>query len=174
MTELEKILKMAIEAEKEAGKAYNEAASKTTNANNKQVYMWLAREELGHQTLLSAELNQYKKGRKFTSKSKVKGGALSTPIERSEFPSFKETGKESDTYVAEVTIIKNAMKAEAEASTFYKDLAEKTSDMVGKGILKELAKIEKGHLELLTEELKHIREGNDMFLLRRFTLPPQD
>ena len=174
MTELEKVLKMAIEAEKEAGSLYSEAASKTTNANNKQVYMWLAREELGHQTLLSAEINQYKKGRKFTSKNKVKGGDLSAPIEHSEFPSFKESGKESDTYANEIAIIKNAMKAEAEASAFYKDLAEKTSDMVGKGILKELTLIEKGHLELLKEELKRIKEGNDIFLLRRFTLPPQD
>ena len=174
MTELEEILKVAIESEKEAGKAYHEAAAKTTNSNNKQVYMWLAREELGHQTLLSAELNQYKKGRKFTAKSKVKGGAISTPIEVSEFPSFKESGKEADTYKAEVEIIKNAMKAEAEASAFYKNLSEKTNDMVGKGILKELAHIEKGHLALLTEELKQIKEGNDMFLLRRFTLPPQD
>ena len=46
MTELEKILKMAIESEKEAGKAYNEAASKTTNPNNKQVYMWSFRHNL--------------------------------------------------------------------------------------------------------------------------------
>ena len=174
MTELENVLKMAIEAEKEAGKAYNGAASKTTNINNKQVFMWLAREEMGHQTLLNAELNQYKKGRKFTSKSKVKGGAISTPIEHSEFPSFKESGKESDTYADEIAIIKNAMKAEAVASAFYKDLAEKTSDMVGKGILRELALIEKGHFELLKEELKRIKEGNDMFLLRRFVLPPQD
>jgi rubrerythrin len=104
----------------------------------------------------------------------VKGGAISTPIEHSEFPSFKESGKESDTYADEIAIIKNAMKAEAEASAFYKDLAENTSDMVGKGILKELTLIEKGHLELLKEELKRIKEGNDMFLLRRFTLPPQD
>ncbi|MFC1998573.1 ferritin family protein [Chloroflexota bacterium] len=174
MTELEEILKVAIESEKEAGKAYYEAAAKTTNPNNKQVYMWLASEELGHQTLLSAELNQYKKGRKFTAKSKVKGGAISTPIEVSEFPSFKKSGKESDTYANEIAIIKNAMKAEADASAFYKDLAVKTSDMVGKGILNELTLIEKGHLELLKEELKRIKEGNDMFLLRRFTLPPQD
>ena len=60
MTELEKVLMMAIESEKEAGKAYHEAAAKTTNPNNKQVYMWLAREELGHQTLLNAELNPRK------------------------------------------------------------------------------------------------------------------
>ncbi len=174
MTELEKVLKMAIESEKEAGKAYHEAAAKTTNPNNKQVYMWLAREELGHQTLLSAELNQYKKGRKFTAKTKVKGGGLSTPIEVSDFPSFKESGKGSNTYAAEIAIIKNAMKAEAEASAFYKDLAQKTNDMVGKGILEALAKIEKGHLELLKEELKRVKQGEDMFLLRRFSLPPQD
>jgi len=171
MTELEKILKMAIAAEIDASKAYHEAAAKTTNPNNKQVYTWLAREELGHQTLLSAELNQYKKGRKFTAKSKVKGGALSKPIELSEFPAFKETGRESDIYANEITIIKNAMKAEAEASAFYKDLAKKTSDLVGQGILKELSLIEKGHLQLLTEELKRIREGEGMFLLRRFETP---
>ncbi|MFC1978925.1 ferritin family protein [Chloroflexota bacterium] len=174
MTELEKVLSLAIEAEKEAGRSYNEAASKTTNPNNKQVYMWLAREETGHQTLLSAELSHYKKGRKFATKKTIKKASISTPIERSEFPAFKESGKESDAYKAELDIIKNAIKAEAEASAFYKDLAEKTSDMVGKGILKELALIEKGHLELLTEELERIREGNDMFLLRRFILPPQD
>ncbi|MBT3362855.1 MAG: ferritin family protein [Chloroflexi bacterium] len=171
MTELERVLSMAIDAEKEAGKLYTKAASKTTSANNKQVYLWLAREELGHQTLLSALINQYKKGRKFTAQTKVKGGALSEPIECSQLPSFKQTGTESDVYAAEVQIIKSAMKAEAQASSFYKDLAEKTSDIVAKGILKELAQIEKGHLELLTEELKLIREGNDMFLLRRFETP---
>ena len=174
MTELENVLKLAIASEIEAGKLYTEAASKTANPNNKQVYLWLAREEMGHQTLLSAELSHYKKEGGFISKKKVKDAAISTPIERSEFPSFVKPAKKSDATLAEEEIIKKAMKAEAEASGFYKDLAEKTSDIEGKVILNELSQIEKGHLEFLAEELKWINEGGGMFLLRRFKLPPQD
>ncbi len=171
---IENSLNTAIDAEKEAEKLYIEAASITSNSNNKQVYLWLAREEIGHQILLSVELNNYKKEHKFVSKKQVKGAAISTSIEHSEFPSFIQPPKKSDTTATETDIIIRAMKAEAEASSFYKDLAGKTSDAEGKCILKELAQIEKGHLALLTEELEWMNKGGGMFLLRRFTLPPQD
>jgi len=174
MSEFENVLNMAIDAEKEANKLYTEAANKTSDPNNKQVYLWLAREETGHQMLLSVELNNYKRRNFFIPKKEVEDGGTSEPIEVSEFPSFVKPAKKTDVTAGEDELIKKAMKAEAEASAFYKDLAEKTSDGEAKAILNELSQIEKGHLELLTEELKWISGGASMFLLRRFTLPPQD
>ena len=174
MSEMEHVLTMAIEAEKDANKLYTEAAAKTSDSNNKQVYLWLAREEIGHQMLLSAELNRYKEDSKFAPKKDVKEGATSTPIAVSEFPSFVKPAKKADVTAGEDDLIRKAMKAEAEASAFYKDLAENTSDSEAKAILNELSQIEKGHLDLLAEELKWINNGASMFLLRRFQLPPQD
>jgi rubrerythrin len=171
MSEMERVLNLAIDAEKEANKLYTEAASKTNDPSNKQVYLWLAREEIGHQMLLSAELSRYKNGEKFISKKDVKDAAISSPLESSEFPSFVKPFKKADVTAGEDELIKKAMKAEAEASAFYRGLAEETSDNEAKSIFTELSQIEKGHLELLTEELKLINEGASMFLLRRFESP---
>ena len=171
MSEMEKVLQSAIEAEKEAVKLYTEAASKTSDPNSKQVYMWLAREEIGHQMLLSAELHHYKEESKFASTKDMKEGATTEPIATSEFPSFVKPAEKADVNAGEGEIIRKAIKAESEASIFYRDLAQKTSDSEAKAILNELSQIEKGHLELLTEELKWINEGGNMFLLRRFETP---
>ena len=84
MTELEKLLSLAIEKEKEASELYYAAASKVTDSNSKQVYMWLAREETRHQAILSLELKNCRESGKCASLETLKDMKLKAPIKTSE------------------------------------------------------------------------------------------
>ena len=169
MTELEKVFALAIEREKEASEFYYKAASQVTDSNSKKVYMWLAQEETRHQAILNLELKNYRKGKKFVSVKSIKKMNLEAPIKTSELP--KLTKKTANPDALAIEIVQKAIKAETEALKYYKDMAASTTDLVAKGVLNELAKIEAGHKTMLEQQCESINNCNAMFMLAQFETP---
>jgi len=169
MTELEKVFSLAIEREKEASELYYKAASQVTDPNSKKVYIWLAQEETRHQAILNLELKNYRKSKKLVSLKTLKNMKLEAPIKTSELPKLPKKTVQPDALAVE--IVQSAIKAETEAMKYYKDMAGSTTDLVAKGVLNELAKIEAGHKALLEKQCESINNCNAMFMLGHFENP---
>jgi rubrerythrin len=171
MNELE-ALNLAIEREKEAHLRYSEAAERATDGKGKQMFSWLASEEMGHMRILEKERAAVEKSGKWLAEEAwASSGDLSQPIERAEFPSLSEVKGELKTDAPELEILKAAIEAEREAASFYAELAQNISDPNGKAMLNKLSAIETGHLNLLEEEYEWLRRSREFFTVHRFTLP---
>jgi rubrerythrin len=165
-------LRLAIEKERGAHQYYSKAAERATSEASKKIFTWLASEEKGHLELLENQCSAIEKGGGWLPEDKAPAGCkLSTPIDRSEFPSLSETKDEPKTESTEMEILSKAIADERDAASSYAEMAEGVSDPKGKEMLHKLSTIEKGHLAMLEEEYEFIRRSKSMFTLHRFTLP---
>ena len=149
MNELE-ALNLAIEREKGAHRLYSKAATSSTDAKAKEMFSWLASEEMGHLNILEKQRDSVKGSGKWLSQEKwASGGEISMPIDRSEFPSLSEVKGSLKTDAPELQVLKEAIDGEKESASFYADITEATSDPNGMAMLKKLSEVERGHhLEL--------------------------
>ncbi len=165
-------LRLGIEREKGAHKFYSDAAQKVTNEASRSMFNWLAGEEQGHIRVLekAQQAVQSKKGWPGEQECRDSGD-LSQPVEKAEFPKLAEAKAEVKEDVPEMEILSRAIADERDAMYFYTELGEGISDPEGKKMMKTLAAIEKGHLELLEEEYEWLRRSRQTFTIHRFTLP---
>ena len=169
MNELE-ALNLAIQREEEAFNYYTNAASRVTSANGKRMLSWLASEEKGHIRILEKLCGQLEKSGKWLCAEEYTCSDLSDPLDCSELPSRPPDDIEQDFDLPEMDILKIAMDAESEAVDYYNSLAADTMDADGRAMLKKLAGIEKGHLDLLEEEYEWLKKSKEMFTIHRFDL----
>ena len=163
-------LSLAIRREKEANRYYSDAADRSTNANGREMFSWLASEEMKHIQILEKQWEEIKgSGMWLSEEGWCTYGDISNPIECSEFPSSSEARGEFKEEAPELEILKAAIEAEREATSFYADLAKSTSDPNGKAMFEQLARIEQGHLDLLEEEYEWLSRAKSMFTLHRFS-----
>lgn len=164
-------LRLAIEREQGAHKFYSDAAAKMSRQASKDMFNWLANEELGHIKILekARAAVQAKKGW-IKEGDYSASGELTQPVDRSEFPTPTEAKGEITQAIPEMEILSRAIADEKDAMSFYAEVAEGISDPDGKKMLKTLSAIEKGHLELLEEEYEWIRRSKETFTIHRFTL----
>ena len=57
---IQEALELAIEREKGAHRYYSEAASKSTSAESRKMFAWLASEEMGHLRILQRQSDETK------------------------------------------------------------------------------------------------------------------
>lgn len=173
MNELD-ALSLAIEREKEAYRFYSDAAARSTNAAGKKTFSWLASEEEGHVRILEKQWQEIKGSGKWLSEGGwCAYGDISNPVECTEFPPSSEARGDLKPDAPEMEILRAAIEAEREATSYYTRLAENTSDLNGKSMFNKLSRIEQGHLDLLDEEYKWLSRSKDMFTIHRFSLPAQ-
>ena len=164
-------LRLAIEREKGAHKFYSDAAAKVDREASKEMFNWLANEELGHIKVLEKARTAVQEKKTWLKESDYSaGGEITKPIDRSEFPGPTEAKAEITQDIPEMEILSRAIADEKDAMSFYADVAEGISDPEGKKMFKTLAAIEKGHLELLEEEYEWLRRSKETFTIHRFTL----
>lgn len=164
-------LSLAIKREKEAHRYYSDAAAKSTNANGKKMFSWLASEEMGHIEILEKQWEEIKgRGTWLTEEGWCTYGDISHPIECSEFPPSSEAKGELKEDAPELEILKEAIEAEREATSYYADLAKYASDPNGKAMFAKLSRVEQGHLDLLEEEYEWLSKSKSMFTIHRFSL----
>lgn len=165
-------LSLAIKREKEAHQYYSDAADKATSEKGRKMYSWLASEEMGHVKILEKQWEQIKGGGIWLSEEGwCTYGDISNPIECSEFPSSSEAKGEHKVESSELEVLKDAIVAESQATSYYADLASNTADLNGKAMFEKLSKVEQGHLDLLEEEYQWLSRSKDMFTIHRFSLP---
>ena len=170
MNELD-ALSLAIKREKEAHRYYGDAADKSTSANGRKMFSWLATEEMGHIGILEQQWESVKgSGVWLSEEGWCKYGDIANPIECSEFPASSEFKGELKEDAPELEILREAIEAEKKASAFYADLARGTSDVNGKAMFEKLSRVEQGHLDLLEEEYEWLSRSKSMFTVHRFSL----
>jgi len=165
-------LSLAIKREREAHRYYSDAAAKTANESGRKMLSWLASEERGHINILEKQWEKVKEnGTWLSEEGYCEYGDISHPIECTEFPSASEVKFKPAEDAPELDVLKQAIAAEREATSFYADLAKNISDPSGKAMFKNLSKVEQGHLDLLEEEYEWLRRSKEYFTVHRFTLP---
>jgi len=158
-------LKLGIEREKGANKFYRNAAKATKDRNGKNMFDWLAKEELRHLAKLRQQLKSVLDNNKWLEWKRV-----TAPMNKAEFPSISEATGTITVDASEMEALRQGIKSEQDAIAFYKDAEDSTPDLKGKNMFRALGKEEEGHLSLLEEELNWITQSRKYFTLHRFEL----
>jgi rubrerythrin len=142
---LDAIMK-AMELEKETFDFYTRAEQKTFNAGGKKIFRWLARTEEEHYLKLTELCNSLDQGGRWV----FYGG--STIALEPDGPDDLHVGFDtSDREALEI-----ALDIEKKGIAFFDQLAQKTNDPDGRGMLETLRDEEKEHLRIIAEKLKAI------------------
>jgi rubrerythrin len=158
-------LKLGIERERGANKFYQKAAQATGDQNGKNMFDWLAKEELRHLAKLRQQLKSVTDNNKWLEWKRV-----ATPMNKTEFPSISEATGTTTVGAGEMDALRQGIKSEQDAIAFYKDAEDSTPDLKGKNMFRALGKEEEGHLSLLEEELQWLTQSRKYFTLHRFAL----
>jgi rubrerythrin len=158
-------LKLGIERESGANKFYQKAAQATRDQNGKNMFDWLAKEELRHLAKLRQQLKSVMDDNKWLEWKRV-----TTPMSKVEFPSISEATGTITVDASEMDALRQGIKSEQDAIAFYKEAEDSTPDLKGKNMFQALGKEEEGHLSLLEEELQWLTQSRKYFTLHRFAL----
>ena len=158
-------LELGIERERGANKFYRNAAKATRDRNGKNMFDWLAKEELRHLAKLRQQLKSVLDNNKW-----LEWKRITTPINKTEFPSISEATGTINADTSEMDALRQGIKSEQDAIAFYKDAEDSTPDLKGKNIFRALGKEEEGHLSLLEEELQWLTQSRKYFTIHRFQL----
>ncbi len=158
-------LELGIERERGANKFYRKAAESTRDRNGKNMFDWLAKQELRHLAKLRQQLKSVLDNNEWLEWKRV-----TAPINKTEFPSISEATGTIKADAVEMDALRQGIKSEQDAIAFYKDAEDSTPDLKGKNMFRALAKEEEGHLSLLEEELQWLTQSRKYFTLHRFEL----
>jgi rubrerythrin len=158
-------LKLGIERERGANQFYQKAAQATRDQNGKNMFNWLAKEELRHLARLRQQLKSVLDHNRW-----LEWKRATTPMNKTEFPSISEVTGTVTVDAGEMDALRQGIKSEQDAIAFYKDAEDSTPDLKGKDLFRALGKEEEGHLSLLEEELQWLTQSRKYFTLHRFEL----
>ena len=138
------IVKVAMEAEKDASQAYSKAAKKTTNPKGRDMF----------QQLSEFEMNHYRKLKDLLTSLQEKGEWIlygGTSLKKKTIPSKtpKPKGQEQ---LTDMDALKMAIREEKKAQAHYRSMAGLTKDPRGRDMYKRLADEEALHERLLNDQ----------------------
>lgn len=146
-------LQMAIQTEIDGCNFYQQFAERTGDANARTMFERLASDEVMHLELLrntraalldSGEWAEYK------------GGALE-PVEGAPIFSRERVEQNIVAHTSDLSALRMAYLIERDAVDFYNSAAGQTDDPNGRRLFLDLARMEKGHLDLLEGEYNYLR-----------------
>lgn len=135
---------------------YLEAAKKTEASQHKETLKKLAFEEKDHYHILEGQYDSLVRSEKWISTSDI--------LKQNGLPEIsEEMTSEHRELIAEVVnaqtleqILDIAFRLEEEAYTLFSDAEKKCQSEEGKAIFDQLAKLEQGHMDLISEMMKEI------------------
>jgi rubrerythrin len=138
------IVKMAMEAEKDAYQAYLKAVKKTINPKGRDMF----------QQLSEFEMNHYQKLKDLFKSLQEKGewilyGGTSLKRKTLTLKTPKPKGQEQ---LTDMDALKMAIREEKKSQAYYRSMAELTKDPLGKDMYKRLANEEALHERLLNDQ----------------------
>ena len=137
-------VKIAVNAERDAYLFYREAAEKSTNPRGKDMFQQLSDFEMEHYKKMVHLYLSLKNENKWI--PYVGAGEL---IARNRIESAKGGYETKDD---DIRALKTAIAKETEAADFYRKMAEKTEDPMGKEMFKKLVEEEETHRRLLNDQ----------------------
>ena len=149
---LEQAIKTAIEYEKNVEGTYQQAVAQCEDPVGKRIFSVLAKEELQHVQFLESCLAEWQRDGTL-SKEKL-GTALPAPevIEAGLAKLKDEVKAVEGSRPKEVELLRRAVKAEQETSSFYRKMVSELGDE-GAAFFSTIVQIEEGHLLIVGAEL---------------------
>lgn len=146
---IEEAVALAIEREKEARDFYRSKAALMDNPKFKELYEYLASEEVKHLGYLE----------KYRDKKELSITSTEIPSGQSFTPEF-DTGrtKRGEITLGDAGILVAAMRHERKSEDFYSEVAKKVEDESLRQFFDMLAGFERGHYELIDSLLDDITE----------------
>ena len=138
------IVKVAMDAEKDASQAYSKAAKKTTSPKGRDMF----------QQLSEFEMNHYRKLKDLLTSLQEKGewilyGGTSLKKKTISLKTPKPKGQEQ---LTDMDALKMAIREEKKSHVYYRSMAELTKDPRGRDMYKRLAEEEALHERLLNDQ----------------------
>jgi len=138
------IIRVAMEAEKDAYQAYSKAAKKTINPKGRDMFQQLSEFEMNHYQKLKDLLKSLQEKGEWIlyggTSLKKKTIALKTP---------KPKGQEQ---LTDMDALKMAIREEKKSQAYYRSMVELTKDPLGRDMYKRLAEEEALHERLLNDQ----------------------
>jgi rubrerythrin len=138
------IVKVAMEAEKDASQAYSRAAKKTTNPKGRDMF----------QQLSEFEMNHYRKLKDLLTSLQEKGEWIlygGTSLKKKVIP-LKTAKAKGQEQLTDMDALKIAIREEKKAQVHYRSLAGLTKDPRGRDMYNRLAEEEALHERLLNDQ----------------------
>lgn len=138
------IVKVAMEAEKDASQAYSRAAKKTTNPKGRDMF----------QQLSEFEMNHYRKLKDLLTSLQERGEWIlyeGTSLKKKAIP-LKTAKAKGQEQLTDMDALKMAIREEKKAQAHYRSMAELTKDPRGRDMYKRLADEEALHERLLNDQ----------------------
>ncbi len=161
--DLKRALEHAIEIEKGGMKAYMDFALKTSSADGKDMFVWLAREEFAHMRLFESMLS-----------AASEAGSQAFEIPASDIQRFMpevkkmERAKGGKAEAHDSDALRAALRMEIETRDFYREQSEKADDPKVKEVFRQLAEVEEGHRELIQAQLDFVSQTGFWFGMMEF------
>jgi rubrerythrin len=138
------IVKVAMEAEKDAFQTYSKAAKKTTNPKGRDMF----------QQLSEFEMNHYQKLKDLLKSLQEKGEWIlyeGTSLKKKPI-SLKTQKPKGQEQLTDMDALKMAIREEKKSQAYYRSMAELTKDPLGRDMYKRLANEEALHERLLNDQ----------------------
>ena len=158
-------LDIAIEREKGARDFYSLAAEVTHETKGKEMFLWLAQQELGHFNSL-----RRLKEALLESDSEIKLGCLSAEDSRviESIPKSEVSGEVTAATTA-IDALQISMQAERASIELYRRTEKSTADPGAKMMFDELVSEEQAHLLLLEAQYKAVEKSGTFAAIEEFT-----
>ncbi len=154
LTSLE-IIGVAIRAEVEAAKSYEQLSRMVKNRDLKEKIQFLKGDELKHEQIL---------------KTLYKKDHASIPLKLPAQDLIPELSFVIEEGMTVPEIFKQAMTAEQVSESFYTQAAQRSEDETGRRMLRYLAAMERSHFHLLNSEYDLIVQFDDYHRLEKWTM----
>ena len=138
------IVRVAMEAEKDAYQAYSKAAKKTTNPKGRDMFQQLSEFEMHHYQKLKELLKSLQEKGEWTL---YEGTSLKKKI-----ISLKTQKPKGQEQLTDMDALKIAIREEKKSQAYYRSMAELTKDPLGRDMYKRLANEEALHERLLNDQ----------------------
>lgn len=160
------MLDRAIEREKGGHDFYLKAAEKTQDAKGRQMFLWLAQEEMRHFNQLSRQRQSLVEEKRWQP-----APPPVAPVDKGSFPAISEAAGKIQASTGEMEALSLAIEAEKQSIALYSQGDREATDTEAKKVFSSLVAEEQGHLDLLEAELEFLRRAKTYFTLHRFELP---
>jgi rubrerythrin len=141
------VIKAAMEAENDAHNFYSKAAQKTKNPKGRDMFSQLADFEGNHFLHLKALYHSLKGEEKWIAYPGTEFPGKGMKI-RTELTVGNEVGSQADDFDA----LSMAIKEERKAQKYYQQMAQKTTNPLGRDMFKKLAREEALHERILNDQ----------------------
>ena len=165
-TDLERILKTAIEVEENGFTTFDKLAEQTQVESGKRMFRQLAKDEIEHREILEKQLKNLTEG----------AGWQSIHIPKSEIekliPAIRDKQKRTkgESGLGEIDALNTALDLERNTAQFFRNKAEDVDVQGAKELFLRLAEWEDSHFELIMAQLDYVKNTGCWFGIPEFRM----